>query len=201
MPRRDISRRAPGRRRETVRASGHLSEPSACALRSHRRPPGTEAARRLDRFRCAPDAAVIRRRPSPEVWSALELRRACSRCHRLPRGSHRPSPERGPTAGDRRGVLLDARAARLPGRRSCRRRRGDRRVLGRCRGAPALTVCRTVGSSRHRHGRRRANASRARSPPGARRPASSARPRQAGRDASVHDRRSGPGPHVSAGSD
>jgi hypothetical protein len=27
---------------------------------------------RLDRFRRAPDAGVIRRRPSPEVWSALE---------------------------------------------------------------------------------------------------------------------------------
>ncbi len=27
---------------------------------------------RLDRFRRAPDAAVLRRRPSPEVWSALE---------------------------------------------------------------------------------------------------------------------------------
>lgn len=27
---------------------------------------------RLDRFRLAPDAQVIRRRPSPEVWSALE---------------------------------------------------------------------------------------------------------------------------------
>jgi hypothetical protein len=27
---------------------------------------------RVDRFRCAPDAGLIRRRPSPEVWSALE---------------------------------------------------------------------------------------------------------------------------------
>ena len=27
---------------------------------------------RLDRFRRAPDAGVIRQRPSPEVWSALE---------------------------------------------------------------------------------------------------------------------------------
>ena len=27
---------------------------------------------RLDRFRCAPDARVIRRRPSPVIWSALE---------------------------------------------------------------------------------------------------------------------------------